>query len=225
MFDGRESPPVSTVAFLVLLSTTVLTDLPLVEVAAKGAPNHTMAVLISGDGGWAAIDQSIANTLAEHGIAVVGINSLRYFWRERKPEEIAGDLTRVIAAYRTKWKRDDVVVIGYSRGADVLPFAVPRMNAETRRAIRLVALLAPSTEATFQFHMADWLRDPHGLPTLPEARKLRGMRVLCVHGDAETDSLCTQLDAGLARDLTLHGGHHFDGKYGAIAARILEELK
>jgi type IV secretory pathway VirJ component len=225
MFDGRESPPVSTVAFLVLLSTSALTDLPLVEVAAHGAPSPAMAVLISGDGGWAAIDKSIANALAARGIPVVGINSLQYFWRERKPEEIASDLTRVIAAYRAKWQRGEVVLIGYSRGADVLPFAVPRMNADMRRTIRLVALLAPSTEATFQFHMSDWLRDPHGAPTLPEARKLRGMRVLCVHGDAETDSLCPQLDAGLARDLTLHGGHHFDGKYGAIAARILEEMK
>ncbi|MBV8519613.1 MAG: hypothetical protein JO197_19635 [Acidobacteria bacterium] len=225
MLDGRESPPVSTVAFLVLLSTTVLNDLPLVEVAAHGAPAPVMAVLISGDGGWAAIDKSIANALAARGIPVVGINSLQYFWHERKPDEIANDLARVIAAYRAKWGREQVVLIGYSRGADALPFAVPRMSADARRNIRLVAMLAPSTEATFQFHMADWLRDPHGLPTLPEARKLRGMRVLCVHGDAETDSLCTQLDGTIARDLTLHGGHHFDGKYDAIAARILEELK
>src|SRR5262249_1291780 len=55
-------------------------DLPLVEVPAVGTPTGTLAVMISGDGGWASIDRDIGAELAARGVEVVGLNALRYFW-------------------------------------------------------------------------------------------------------------------------------------------------
>ena len=77
-------------AILSVLATRVsaqeadVKDLPLIEVVAK-EPSHTMAVFLSGDGGWAAIDKAIAGALQKHGVSIVGINSLKYFWRTRTP--------------------------------------------------------------------------------------------------------------------------------------------
>ena len=62
-------------------------DLPLVEVPAKGQGGKTLAVIISGDGGWAGIDKDVAGALAAKGIPVVGWNSLQYFWTARKPDD------------------------------------------------------------------------------------------------------------------------------------------
>ena len=59
------------------------------------------------------------------------------------------------------------------------------------------------------------------LPIRPEVEKLRGMPVLCVYGQDETDSLCTELGPPLATVLQQPGGHHFGGDYGAIVGRIL----
>ena len=56
-----------------------LTDLPLVEVVRQGAVSDTMAVIASGDGGWAGIDRDIAGVLSRKGFDVVGLNSLQYF--------------------------------------------------------------------------------------------------------------------------------------------------
>lgn len=62
-----------------------LGDLPLTAVPATAgatpATQDLFAVLLSGDGGWAGLDQDVAATLAALGIPVVGFDSLRYFWR------------------------------------------------------------------------------------------------------------------------------------------------
>jgi type IV secretory pathway VirJ component len=46
-------------------------------------------VLLTGDGGWAGLDQELAERLAARGVPVVGFNSLKYFRTERTPEEAA----------------------------------------------------------------------------------------------------------------------------------------
>ena len=42
-----------------------------------------------------------------------------------------------------------------------------------------------------------------------------------MHGKEETDSLCPQLPADLARRDERAGAHHFDGDYEALAQAIL----
>jgi type IV secretory pathway VirJ component len=116
-------------------------------------------------------------------------------------------------------------LIGYSRGADVLPFLASRLPDDLRATVALVALLGPARTTDFEFHLSDWLGgdDPEALPIAPEVAKLRGGTVLCVQGADEDDSLCPTLDSAQARRFVLPGGHHFGGDYGVIAGRILAE--
>lgn len=199
-----------------------LRDLPLVEVPARGAPNGTLAVILSGDGGWASIDRQLGDQLADGGVGVVGLNSLSYFWTRRTPDGAAADLARIVRRYRAAWQASRVLLIGYSRGADVLPFLAARLPAELRGAVVLVTLLGPGRSTDFEFHLTDWLGgdDPSALPTRPEVDKLRGLHVLCVQGADEDDSLCPELGPEQAERMVLAGGHHFGGDYEAIAARI-----
>ena len=55
--------------------------------AAPGATaTDSFAIVMSGDGGWAGLDKDVAQALSAHGIPVVGLDSLRYFWSPRTPE-------------------------------------------------------------------------------------------------------------------------------------------
>ncbi len=63
------------------------------------AGGDTLAIFWSGDGGWRDIDRQIGQELARSGMPVVGVDSLRYFWREQRPEAIAHDLDRMISHY------------------------------------------------------------------------------------------------------------------------------
>ena len=201
-------------------------DLPLVEVPATGAPRDLMAVILSGDGGWASIDRQIGDALAGQGVAVVGLNSLKYFWTKRTPDGAAADLERILRYYPPTWHKRKVMLIGYSLGADVLPFMANRLPKELLAEVPLVALLAPGTSVSFEFHLSDWIwtaPQSQGRPILPEVEKLRGTKILCFYGNEETDSLCPKLSSDLATAVVLPGGHHFGENYGAIAERILRE--
>jgi type IV secretory pathway VirJ component len=204
--------------------------LPLVEVPARGhggADAQRLAVIVSGDGGWAGIDREVGGALAARGIPVVGLNSLSYFWRSRTPDEIARDLARILEHYFAAWGKQRAILVGYSMGADVLPFMVDRLPEALRDRVDLVALLGPEKMASFEFHVTQWLGggSASDRPVMPEIRKLAGRpRLLCLYGEKESDSICPGLDPALGRSVGFAGSHHFGGNYDALAERILQEL-
>ncbi len=204
-----------------------LANLPLVEVATNGPASDRMAVFWSGDGGWAELDKEISAGLAAHGVPVVGVNSLKYFWTSRTPEQTAKDLERIIRYYANLWKKEKVVLIGYSLGADIVPFAANRLNAELKSRMELIALLGPGLQVDFEFHLSNWLGSSSktALPTMPEVMKLGDTRLLCFYGEKETDSLCPDIHGDNFKKLALSGAHHFGGNYSAITQDILDELK
>jgi type IV secretory pathway VirJ component len=201
-----------------------LKDLPLFEVPA-GKPGDTLAVFLSGDGGWARLDRSVAAELAGQGVAVVGLSSRKYFWHARTPEHAAADLARILRAYLAAWKKDKVILAGYSFGADALPALASRLPADLQERVGLVALIAASRTATFEIHVAEWLRigADKGEPVLAEARKLQGKRLVCIYGEEErSDSSCPEIGKlPNARAVALPGGHHFKGRYDLLAGEIL----
>jgi len=201
-----------------------VSDLPLVELPAPGSSDPRLALILSGDGGWASIDREVGGALLQSGVAVVGLDSLQYFWRKRTPDESAEALARIARHYLGAWHKEKLILVGYSRGADVLPFMASRLPADLRERVALVALLGPALSVEFEFHVADWVSSgasDAALPTAPEVAKLRGLKLICVYGRDESESLCRGLDAALGERVELSGDHHFGGDYAGIARRIL----
>ena len=216
-----------------------LSDLPIVEVPAQpvaaqprvgqpgvtppgAVPTDTFAIIMSGDGGWAGLDQDVAAALSARGIPVVGLDSLRYYWTARTPDGLAADTDRMIRYYLAHFGKQRVLLIGYSQGADVLPFAVNRLPESTRARVALVAVMGMSEHALFEFHLSSWISDSSAGPaTLPEISRISGVPVLCIYGADESDSLCPKLDPKKFNIVKLKGGHHFDGDYANLARQIL----
>jgi type IV secretory pathway VirJ component len=205
-----------------------LEDLPLIEVPSAGPDTDCLAVFVTGDGGWAGIDKDIAAILADSGLGVVGLDSLRYFWTRRTPEGGGADLARIMRHYLSAWGKSQVIFIGYSLGADALPPMIASLPEDLRRKVRQVTLLAPSKSVELEFHVTNWLHDDEvaqDIALLPEIRKLEPLPMLCVYGQKEKSSLCTELRPDQATIISLPGGHHFDGDYARVAALILEHLQ
>jgi type IV secretory pathway VirJ component len=201
-----------------------LSDLPIVTVpAVPGSPaGDTFAIILSGDGGWAGLDKDVAGALSAAGIPVIGLDSLRYFWSPRTPAGLAADIERMTRYYLAQLGKQRVLLIGYSQGADVLPFAVNLLPQSTRSHVAVTAIMGMSEHALFEFHMTSWIADDNSGPaTLPEVDKISGIPVLCIYGAEETDSLCPKLDPHKATIVKLKGGHHFDGDYAGLARLIL----
>lgn len=203
--------------------------LPLVELPAKrlDAKHHRFAIMLTGDGGWRRIDARVTNRFRDAGIPVVGFLTNEYFGQRRTAEESACALERVIRFYKALWKCDRVFVIGYSRGADVLPFMLSRLPADLRPSIDVVALLGLEPTIDFRYH-ASWIPFYHPkeiqYPVLPEVEKLGDYRLLCFYGEKEKDSLCHALDPQRFTIVRERGSHHFAGNYTGIADVILHAL-
>ncbi len=204
-----------------------IANLPVHEVRAD-KPGRTIAVLYSGDGGWAGLDRELAATLARNGVSVIGVDSLQYFWTARDPEGAALDLKRLLDYYQEIWQFDRVLLVGYSMGADVLPYLTNRLPEEWRQRIALVALLGPAPYASFEFHLSEWLghrSNQDQYPVKPEIEKLTDLKVLCFYGRDEKDSLCPELDHSAVQLQPMEGGHHFGGNYRKIAEILIKALK
>jgi type IV secretory pathway VirJ component len=200
----------------------------LIEVPATAGSSDELAVVVSGAGGWAGLDRSVARQLAASGIPVVGLDSRRYLWTRRSPDESGEALARILGHYREAWGKDRFVLIGYSLGASMLPFMASRLPVDLRRQVALVGLIGPDPTMDFELHITDFLGAgprPTALGVTPEIAKLTGMSVRCVFGATETDSLCRGLDPAVATPVQLPGGHHFSGDYGAVAQTLLTMLR
>ncbi len=196
-----------------------LRGIPLIELPVANA--RRAVIFFSGDGGWAALDRGVAAALNGEGIAVLGWDSLSYFWQARSPAVLARDLDRVIEEFRARWHVSQVVVVGYSFGASTAPFAVSGLPAATRAMIEKVVLLGPTPTTSFEFRLSQWLgSDAHDTAAVaPEVAKLASLPVWCVHGEKDSEAQCPPL-APPSRVVVLPGDHHFNNDYVALARLI-----
>ena len=209
-------------------ATASVDDLPLNLVTNAQAPrSNTMAVMYSGDGGWAGLDRDVAARFAASGIPVVGVDSLDYFWNAKSPAQAGSDLGRIISHFSQQWQRPKVILIGYSFGADDLPFIVNAMPPTLKPAIARMSMLGLDQSADFQFHLDSWLdvSGANSLPTIPEIERTRDIAMQCIRGDSETGSACLRIPSGAVRQVVLPGGHHFGGNADAVVAAVLDGVK
>lgn len=206
-----------------------LSKLPITEMPAQPDTGNTVAIFMTGDGGWATLDKQVVAEMRAHGIAVVGLNTRPYLSKKKTAAEIANDLTRISRHYLSAWNRPRLAIVGYSRGADLMPFGVAGMPADVRNRIVLLGLLGLGTRAGFEFHFEDIflaVKRPTDQLTLPVLTQLKGMKMLCVFGSDEKESGCRDAAPGLiTRKVELPGGHHWDNDYKLVGDLVVEELR
>lgn len=198
------------------------------QAAPVDALPDTMAVLLTGDGGWAEIDKHIARLLADKGIPTVALDSLSYFWKVRTPVDTASDVEAVITQYREKWQKQRVILIGYSFGADVLPFIANKLTEETQQHVALVALLGMGKTAAFEFRLSSWMdadKSANRLPLPPEVKAMSWAKSICIYGEEDPETQCaTTAELGVT-PIRMPGDHHFDEKYDELVQHIIDNAK
>jgi type IV secretory pathway VirJ component len=138
---------------------------------------------------------------------------------------MAAALAPVVRGQLGDWGRSELLVVGYSRGADIAPFVVNRWPEDLRAQVGGIAFVGLSERAGFEFHFDDLLFDvarPTDLPTRPEVEKLIGMPMWCVRGADENESFCDRPVAGMR--VATHPGSHRAGGDDGTAQLVLHEL-
>lgn len=176
---------------------------------------------ISGDGGFNKFSTSFMQTLNKEGYAVIGLNAKEYFWSKKAPQEAASAIEAAINESNKQWKKKNIVIIGYSFGADVAPFMLTHFSpAMSGKVIRLI-LLSPSTKTDFEIHvlqMLGWGKDA-GESVPDEINKISAPLTI-ISGDDENRFPFNQLKIKNKQLVKLPGGHHYDGDITDLCRQI-----
>lgn len=177
--------------------------------ASGAARPRAVALYLSGDMGFhAGLGPDIAERLNRRGISVVAENSLNFFRFRRTPEDTGQMISRGLRRALALGPRAPLLLIGQSFGADVIAPSLPYVPADLRRRIAFIGLIVPGATR-------EWRASPSEIFSLwePEegavtaARHLSWVPLLCIHGEAEEDSLCPWLNQPNATVVRLPGGH------------------
>ena len=133
------------------------------------------------------------------------------------------DLEEVIQKYSRQWNKRTSLLIGYSFGADVLPYALNHASPSVKSQIRSVVLLQPGLFASYEVTWATQLNlKASGDPVLPEIEAMPlPLLLVCTN---EAGSLCSQLPDDRYPRIMMPGNHSFDGKFTDLAEKILKQL-
>lgn len=195
-------------------------DLPLVEFNNTDV-NKPFVFYLSGDGGMNDFSTSVCKTISGRGYTVTALNSKSYFWSRKTPEQAAAAIGSYLSKKATATEK--IVLVGYSFGADVLPFIVNRLPEAIRKKITSTILVAPSTSTDFEIHLSDMLggSSSRGMNVVAEMNLLKIEKTVVVLSKDEKDFPVQQIKIAGFFTHYAKGGHHFDGNTAEVANTII----
>lgn len=178
---------------------------------------------ISGDGGINDFSTGFCSGINKKGFSISALNSRTYFWKKKTPEQTANDITGYLEKKFINRSNQQLILIGYSFGADVIPFIINNLPASIKAKLRTIFLLSPSTTTDFEIH---WLE-------LMGGKKKRDMdvvtainalgnehRVVFLNGSDEDDFPFKSISLKNYIHLELPGGHHFGNNLNVLVNNI-----
>ena len=198
--------------------------LPLLEFKSTGNSDYYV-IFLTGNGGYRKLAHSLTNYLISKNVSVLALNTKKYFWREKKPAQIACDLESLIDRYNVKWGMNKVVLVGYSMGAEVIPFVVNSMEDKHREELSDLILIGPWQKATFRINLLDYFMEVNkGADIYTELQQMKTKTGYIICDDNKISICHKDLEGVIDHDI-LTGGHHFGGDYVTLSKLIGKRLK
>jgi type IV secretory pathway VirJ component len=201
-----------------------LSDLPLLQYKATNNSKDYFVILFPGDGGWRDVIGYISNDLANHGINVVGFNTIPYFNRTREPKEIAKDIQRVITNFSAIWHKDSVIIGGYSFGAEIMPFVYNQLDSACKKKVIKIIMLGPSNLADFKVSPIYYYDKKKGKSVIKEMETISPDKFI-VFCDKYKESICKSLPSSAPyKVIKVPYGHLFIGHFSDVSTIMRTEL-
>ncbi|MDQ6889132.1 MAG: virulence factor family protein, partial [Bacteroidota bacterium] len=138
----------------IFISTAFSQDFPIKEWAAA-VHDKPIIFYISGDGGFNSFSTALCESLNKKGYDVFALNAKSYFYNKKTPDQTTADIKNYLTKKLAGRKNQQVVLIGYSFGADVLPFVLNRLPKNLNDNITTSFLMASSGSTDFEIHWSD----------------------------------------------------------------------
>jgi len=204
----------------------VAQDFPVKEWASD-AQDKPIVFYLSGDGGLNKFSNSLCDGINKKGYEVMEFNSKSYFWDKKTPEQTAIDINNYLVKKISGRKNQQIVMIGYSFGADVLPFILSRLPKDIHDKILASFLMASSGSTDFEIHWADIFggNAKRDMDVVSEINKLVDDKIVIISSSDDRHLEANKITLRRYTHEILPGGHHFDGDTDEIIKVILNDME
>jgi type IV secretory pathway VirJ component len=213
---------------LLLISSLLLSgqDQSLPLVLEKSDSTNYLVFHVTGDGGMRGFDIKLSDEFRDHRFSYIILNAYKYFWSPKTPDQLASDIIPVIKDYLAKWDKNEIVLSGFSFGAEVIPFLFTRLPEDLKQKVKLVVLLTPASTSDFTIHLTDMIGadGKYANDVVKEVEKITTAPVLTIFGEKEDSSFPQNLKKDNYQTLFIKGSHHFTDA-DVVMESVLYQLK
>lgn len=190
----------------------------------KASSETPFVLYLSGDGGFNSFSTSLCTAISKAGYSITSVNARSYFWNKKTPEQTAQDVLAYLTQQLAGRKNQQVVLAGYSFGADVLPFIVNKLPGSFQKNLISVLLVAPSTSTDFEVHLSDLLGSgaKRSMDVVAETNRMNIPRTTTFFGSDDTGFPVQSVRLRNYHNEVLPGGHHFEGNAENVARTMLK---
>ena len=178
---------------------------------------------VSGDGGYTSFSENICTAINKMGYKVTALNSKSYFESQKTPKQTTNDIVNYLNKEFSKRKNQQLVLMGYSFGADIVPFVTNILPDSVKRKLITEVLISPSTSTDFETHIWDILggNKKRSMDVIAEINKLGDIRTAII-SENEADFPGNDIKLKNYCHYKLAGGHHFQGNTDEVIKIMME---
>ncbi len=152
------------------------------------------------------------------------INARSYFWKKKTPQEAAADIANFLSRQPLP---QHLLFIGYSFGADVLPFIISNLPAAVKAKVTELVIIAPAASTDFEVHLTEMLglNKVHAYKVADGLNALSSPKTLAIIDADDTEFQFNLIHLPGFRLIKLTGGHHFDNNATLLSSIITENFE
>jgi len=121
-------------------------------------------------------------------------------------------MAKALNFYGKEWGREKYVLIGYSLGAEIVPFIVNDLPEDIKSRIASAVLMSPATSTDFEIHISNMLgmgNRQNTYNTIDEIIKMQSVHTLIIFGDGEKTEIPGLLSTTSVVIRKIPGDHHY----------------
>lgn len=200
-------------------------DFPVRELDAQN--NSPFIFYVSGDAGFNTFSKSFSNELFKRNYDITALDSKAYFWKPKTPEETTEKISDYLTEKLKGRKNQQIVLLGYSFGADILSFIVNGLPKNLHDKIVSVIFLDPSKTADFEVSLQGMMFDKArgDFEVLPEINKMDVPKTLIIRSDIGLKFPVSEVTVSNFTEKHLPGNHRFNYNYSELSSLINQNIK
>jgi type IV secretory pathway VirJ component len=202
-------------------------DLPVTAWNGDSLDKRPLIFYVSGDGGINRFSTQLCETIKNEGYDVAALNARSYFYSRKTPEQTAFDFGNYLNQIIKGRINQQIVLIGYSFGADIVPFILNRLPNYIHTKVMVSFLMASSGSTDFEIHWSDILggNSKRKMDVVSEINRLAGDSIVIISAGNDHSLDINKITLHTYTREVLPGGHHFDGDTDEITKVIIKHIQ